>query len=164
LNYAEKNFIPLDEEIKILTMYVELESLRFDKSFHYEIKVDDSLSNDMIFVPSLMIQPFAENAIWHGLLHKEGEKKLSILFAGETEEVLLCIIEDNGIGREKAAAIKNNNISKMVHESKGIGIIRERLSLLQQKTGKPASINFEDTKPSGTRVTISIPYYNPEEL
>ncbi len=164
LNYAEKNFIQLDEEIKILNMYVELESLRFDGSFHYEITVDENLSNDVVFVPSLMIQPFAENAIWHGLLHKEGEKKLIIRFAGDADEVLLCIIEDNGIGREKAAAIKNNKISSMVHESKGIGIIRERLQLLQQKTGKPASINFEDVHPSGTRVTINIPYYNPEEV
>ena len=164
LNYAEKNFIPLDEEIKILTMYVELESLRFDKSFQYQITVDDSLSNDVVFVPSLMIQPFAENAIWHGLLHKEGEKRLSIRFTGDAEEVLLCIIEDNGIGRKKAATIKKNNISANVHESKGINIIRERLQLLEQKTGKPAAIAFEDILPSGTRVTINIPYYNPEEI
>lgn len=164
LNYAEKNFIPLDEEIKILNMYVELESLRFDKSFQYEITVDDNLSNDEVFVPSLIIQPFAENAIWHGLLHKEGEKKLTVRFSGDADEVLQCIIEDNGIGREKAAAIKNNNISNRVHESKGVAIVRERLSLLQQKTGKPASIEFEDISPSGTRVTIFIPYYYPEEL
>jgi len=164
LKYAEKNFIPLDEEIKILTMYVELESLRFDESFHYEITVDDNLSNEVVFVPSLMVQPFAENAIWHGLLHQEGEKKLTIRFAGDEDEVLLCLIEDNGIGREKAAAIKSNNISSRVHESKGIDIIKERLHLLQQKTGKPASINFDDVHPSGTRVTINIPYYNPEEV
>jgi len=164
LNYAEKNFIPLDEEIKILNMYVELESLRFDKSFQYQITVDDNLSNDVVFVPSLMVQPFAENAIWHGLLHKEGEKRLSIRFTGDAEESLLCIIEDNGVGREKAATIKNNNISAKVHESKGINIIRERLLLLQQKTGKPADITFEDIFPSGTRVTINIPYYNPEEI
>ncbi len=88
LNYAEKNFIQLDEEIKILNMYVELESLRFDGSFHYEITVDENLSNDVVFVPSLMIQPFAENAIWHGLLHKEGEKKLLIRFSGDADEVL----------------------------------------------------------------------------
>ena len=164
LNYAEKNFIPLDEEIRILTMYIELESLRFDKSFHYEISVDENLSNDVVFVPSLMIQPFAENAIWHGLLHKEGDKKINIRFAADGGEVLHCIIEDNGIGREKAAAIKNNNISAKVHESKGVEIIRQRLHLLQQKTGKPASVNFEDIEPSGTRVTINIPYYNPEEI
>ena len=76
LNYAEKNFIPLDEEMKILNMYVELESLRFDSHFSYQITVDENLANEVVFVPSLMVQPFAENAIWHGLLHKEGEKRL----------------------------------------------------------------------------------------
>ena len=104
--------------------------------FSYEITVDENLSNDVVFVPSLMIQPFAENAIWHGLLHKEGEKRLTIRFTGDADEVLLCIIEDNGIGREKAAAIKNNNISAIVHESKGISIIRERLHVAAAKNRK----------------------------
>lgn len=163
LNYAEKNFIPLDEELKILNMYIELESLRFDDSFYYELKVDDALAGEEVQVPSLMIQPFAENAIWHGLLHKEGEKRLLIHFKAE-EDALLCIIEDNGIGRAQAAVINKNKIASKVHESKGIGIIKERLQLLQQKTGKPASIVFDDLQPSGTRVTIIIPYYNPEAL
>jgi len=167
LNYADKNFIPLDAELKILQMYIELESLRFDQSFSYEIKADESLSNDEVLVPSLMVQPFAENAIWHGLLHKEGDKKLSIRFSNNAEEYLTCIIEDNGIGRQKAESIQKGKITSMVHESKGIGIIRERLELLQQKTGKPASLKIEDTylnnEATGTKVIITIPYYNPEE-
>ena len=167
LNYADKNFIPLDAELKILQMYIELESLRFDQSFSYEIKADESLSNDEVLVPSLMVQPFAENAIWHGLLHKEGDKKLSIHFTNNTDEYLTCIIEDNGIGRQKAESIQKGKITSMVHESKGIGIIRERLELLQQKTGKPASLKIEDTylnnEATGTKVIITIPYYNPEE-
>ncbi len=167
LNYADKNFIPLDAELKILQMYIELESLRFDQSFSYEIKADDSLSNDEVLVPSLMVQPFAENAIWHGLLHKEGPKKLSIRFSNNSDEYLTCVIEDNGIGRQKAESIQKGKITAMVHESKGIGIIRERLALLQQKTGKPASLEIEDiytgNEATGTKVIITIPYYNPEE-
>jgi len=168
LKYAEMNFIPLDEELKILKMYVELESLRFDQSFHYEISVEDGLSNDEVLVPSLMVQPFAENAIWHGLLHKEGSKELKISFRNNSEEFLTCIIEDNGIGRKHAAAIQEKKISSMVHESKGISIIRERLDLLQQKTGKPAHVEIADlldefANPAGTKVIITIPYYNPEE-
>src|SRR6185503_3435649 len=61
LNFADKNFVPLDDELKILKMYVELESLRFDESFSYEITVDESLTNDEVLLPSLMVQPFAEN-------------------------------------------------------------------------------------------------------
>ena len=168
LNFAERNFIPLDEELKILKMYVELESLRFDDSFSWEISADESLSQDEVLVPSLMVQPFAENAIWHGLLHKDGEKKLKIRFTNNSEEYLECIVEDNGVGREKATEIRENKISSMIHESKGIGIIRERLALLQQKTGKPAKVEMEDLydqqgNPAGTKVHIIIPYYNPEQ-
>jgi LytS/YehU family sensor histidine kinase len=168
LNFAEKNFIPLDEELKILNMYMELESLRFDQSFTYEITVDESLTNDEILLPSLMIQPFAENAIWHGLLHKEGDKKLSIRINNISEEYLTCIIEDNGIGRIKSAEIQKNKIKATLHESKGIGIIQERLNLMQQKTGKPATVEIIDlsnnlNQATGTKVIITIPYYNPEE-
>jgi putative methionine-R-sulfoxide reductase with GAF domain/streptogramin lyase len=168
LNFAEKNFIPLDEELKILNMYLELESLRFDQSFSYEITVDDNLTNDEILLPSLMIQPFAENAIWHGLLHKEGDKKLSIRINNISEEYLTCTIEDNGIGRSKSAEIQENKIKSTIHESKGIGIIEERLSLMQQKTGKPAKVEIFDlynnvNQATGTKVIITIPYYNPEE-
>lgn len=169
LNFADKNFILLEQEIKIMTMYIELESLRFDDSFIWEIKTDDSLLQEVVTVPSLLIQPFAENAIWHGLLHKDGPKKLTIHFKSDAEDSLTCIIEDNGIGREKAGEIRAQNINARLRESKGIGIIKERLTLLQQKTGKPASIEFEDLydeakQPAGTRVRINIPYYNPEEL
>lgn len=167
LNYAEKNFIPLDEEIKILKMYIQLESLRFDKSFHFEVVVDESLANDEVWLPSLIVQPFAENAIWHGLLHKEGEKNLSIRFSNNSDEYLTCVVEDNGIGRTESATIGKNNISSKVHESKGLGIVQERLKLLQQKTGKPAKMEIEDLyanhgNAAGTRIVITIPYYNPE--
>lgn len=167
LNFAEKNFIPLDEELKILRMYIELESLRFDQSFTYDIKVDEGLANEEVLLPTLMVQPFAENAIWHGLLHKEGEKKLSIRFSNSTEDYLTCVIEDNGIGRARSAEIEKNKLSSATHTSKGIGIIRERLNLMKQKTGKPANVEItdklnKDNETVGTKVTITIPYYNPE--
>jgi len=167
LNHADQNFTALDEELKILNMYVELESLRFDQSFSYSITVDEQLSGEMVLVPSLMVQPFAENAIWHGLLHKDGDKKLTIRFSGTAEDHLTCVIEANGVGREKAGPVKQMTPSSKVHESKGINIIRERLELLQKKTGKPASVVITDLyndlrEPVGTRVTITIPYYNPE--
>jgi sensor histidine kinase YesM len=167
LNYADRNFIPLDEEIRILNMYVELESLRFDQSFNYEITVDESLSNDEVLLPTLMIQPFAENAIWHGLMHKEGDKKLSIRFSNSSDDFITCTIEDNGIGRARSADIKRGRMNSVTHISKGINIIKERLELMQQKTGKPANVAITDIydppgTPAGTKITISIPYYNPE--
>ena len=169
LNFAEKNFIPLDEEIKILQMYTELESLRFDKSFTWEVTAEEGLSFEEVMVPSLMVQPLAENAIWHGLLHKEGDKKLTIHFSGSPDDYIRCTVEDNGIGRKQAAAIKQKNINSRMRESKGISIIAERLKLLQEKTGKPAFVEITDLydasgEPAGTRAVISIPYYNPEVL
>lgn len=169
LNYADKNFILLDDELKTLNMYVELESLRFDSSFSYNITADETLLNEQVLLPSLMIQPFVENAIWHGLLHKEGAKTLSVVFrfSSTPGDSLVCVITDNGIGRAKAAEIKKNKISSRIYASRGMEIIKERLELLQQKTGKPAEINVRDLvnenqEPCGTEVTILIPFYNPE--
>lgn len=169
LQYAESNFISLDKEMAMLRMYLDLETLRFDESFKYTIDVDESLTQEDVLLPSLMVQAFAENAIWHGLMHKEGDKKIHIRFNNHHDDYLTCIIEDNGIGRRAAAAIRKKNISSMVHESKGIRIIEERLSLLQQKTGKPARVEIQDKAddaggPAGTRVVIVIPFYNKEEV
>jgi putative methionine-R-sulfoxide reductase with GAF domain/streptogramin lyase len=169
LQYAESNFISLDKEMAMLRMYLDLETLRFDELFKYTIDVDESLTQEDVLLPSLMVQPFAENAIWHGLMHKEGDKKLHIRFKNHQDDFLTCIIEDNGIGRRAAAAIRKKNISSMVHESKGIRIIEERLSLLQQKTGKPARVEIIDQaddagQSAGTKVVIVIPFYNKEEV
>ncbi|MBK7809528.1 MAG: histidine kinase [Saprospiraceae bacterium] len=169
LNFASENFLPLEEEIKILKMYIELESLRFDQSFKWEITADQSLDSSEIFVPSLLIQPFAENAIWHGLLHKDGEKKLKISFTNFKDKHIICTIEDNGVGRNQAALIKQNNITAKTHQSKGIQIIKERLDLFHKKTGKSAKFNIEDIcdasgTSGGTKVSIILPFYNPEEL
>ena len=168
LNHADKNFISLDEEVRILKMYIELESLRFDQNFSWEINVDENLDIGEILLPTMIIQPFAENAIWHGLLHRNGEKKLKIHFLWVNEDYLKCIIEDNGIGRSEAASIRKNNLSSKVHQSKGIEIIQERLRLLKQKTSKSADLEIidimdTDANPAGTRVIITIPFYNPEE-
>jgi LytS/YehU family sensor histidine kinase len=169
LQYAESNFISLDKEMAMLRMYLDLETLRFDESFKYTIDVDESLTQEDVLLPSLMVQPFAENAIWHGLMHKEGDKKLHIRFNNHHDDYLTCIIEDNGIGRRAAAAIRRKNISTMVHESKGIRIMEERLRLLQQKTGKPAHVEIIDKAddaggPAGTKIMIVIPFYNKEEV
>jgi ligand-binding sensor domain-containing protein/putative methionine-R-sulfoxide reductase with GAF domain len=168
LQHAAANFIRLDEELRILQSYLDLESLRFEESFHYEITVDERLEQETVLIPSLLVQPFAENAIWHGLMNKQGSKRLHIAFSNHHEEYLTCIIEDNGVGRQQAAATQRNDLSSMVHESKGILIIRERLALLQEKTGKPAEIDIvdltdEEAMPCGTRVIIVIPFYNREE-
>ncbi|MBK8111609.1 MAG: histidine kinase [Saprospiraceae bacterium] len=167
LKYAEQSFILLDEELRILRMYIELEALRFDNSFEFEIVVDANIENDEVLIPTLLIQPFIENAIWHGLLHKNGNKKLLIEFKDVNDEYMLCIIEDNGVGRKAAREFKNGQLSSVGHESKGISIVEERLKLFEQKKGRPAHLVVEDlvddfNNATGTRATITLPYYNQE--
>jgi LytS/YehU family sensor histidine kinase len=164
LQYADKTVITLDDELKMLSMYIKLESLGFDKTFTYDIRVDESLETDDIFIPPLIIQPLVENAIWHGLMHKEGEKHFSVQFVNNNDDDLRCIVEDNGIGRKKAAAIDANSLSHFAYQSKATALLKERLQLLKQKTGKEATMFTEDKmengQPTGTRITIIIPYYN----
>ena len=169
LRHAEENFVTLEEELNMLKMYLNLESLRFKDSFQYTIYMDEKLEQEELQIPPLIVQPFAENAIWHGLLHREGDKKLNIRFDDCKDEFLCCTIEDNGIGRKQAAAIQQKQFATVNHEWKGIQIVRDRLALLQQETGKAAALDILDLydktgNPCGTRVTITIPYYNPMEV
>jgi hypothetical protein len=161
LNNSEKNFIRLSDEIEMNRLYLELESLRFKHSFSYSIQVDDSIDAEMISFPSLMLQPFVENAIWHGLMQKDGEKRLSILFKRSGDD-LDCIIEDNGIGREKAGDIKRQKLGAHYFESKGTGLARQRMELLKASGAPSATLNFIDLvnehgAAAGTKVIISIP-------
>jgi ligand-binding sensor domain-containing protein len=161
LNNSEKNAIPLSSEIEMNQLYLELESLRFKQSFHYSILVDENLDPDSVEFPSLLLQPFIENAIWHGLMHKEGEKKLKVSFS-TTGDKLFCEIEDNGIGREKAAIIKAQKLGAHHFDSKGTQLALQRIETLQHFGFTNASIHITDmvndnNQPSGTKVTIAIP-------
>ena len=128
----------LAEEISLLEKYLELESLRFNHSFKYSIEVADNLDAEAIEVPSLLVQPFVENAILHGLLNKkEGDKILNIRFK-KSEEFILCEIEDNGVGRKASEAQKS--ILKTTKKSRGIEITEKKLQLLNQSEGNSIQI------------------------
>lgn len=109
----------------------------------------------------MLIQPFVENSIKHGLLHKKGEKKIAIHFdLDATEENIICTVEDNGIGRKKSAEIKNKRGNQ--HESFSTSATKERLRLLSNQLNTKDLIDYQDLKddlgnPTGTRVTITIP-------
>ncbi|HEU5164321.1 MAG TPA: GAF domain-containing protein [Chitinophagaceae bacterium] len=163
LVHSDKEMVTLKEEIDILKLYVELESIRFKESFNYEIIYDD-VEIEEVKVPTLLIQPFVENAIWHGLMHKEGIRNLKVEFT-ENQEFIRCIIEDNGIGRNNAQEFKIKSGQDKRHTSKGIQVSEERLRSMQQHNGVPGSIKIHDLidvfgKPSGTRVEINFPIKN----
>jgi len=155
LENSEKQFITLADEIETLRLYLSLEKLRFDETFEYQIKINPQVDTSFIRLPAMIIQPFAENALWHGLIHKKGEKKLTISFEQE-KNFLTCIVTDNGVGRDHSAELRPSNTMKK--RSMGMKITEERLTLLETE----ASISIADLKNDngeacGTQVTIIIP-------
>jgi LytS/YehU family sensor histidine kinase len=158
-NSNSKNVI-LTNELEALKLYIEMEALRFDKKFTYEVKVEDHLSTDSVEVPPLIIQPYVENAIWHGLLHKETGGHLSVRVSLVDDTLLKCVIEDNGIGREKAKELKSKTATS--RKSLGMQLTENRLSLLNKHAELNASVEIIDMsnghgESTGTKVILKIP-------
>ncbi|MGB0838699.1 MAG: tetratricopeptide repeat-containing sensor histidine kinase [Chitinophagales bacterium] len=158
LDTSDKNYIPLQEELDFLKYYIELETLRFKTKFSYQINIGEQIASNSTYVPSMLIQPYVENAIKHGLWHKKIDGKLSIDLALNNNNTLICTIEDNGIGREKARQFAKSRI----HQSKGMKITSQRLELLNTTLDQPVKVNIIDLHDknqvaSGTKVVIIIP-------
>ncbi len=159
-NSHSKNVV-LTNEIEALRLYIEMESLRFDNKFTYDIAVDGDVRTDSIEVPPLIIQPYIENAIWHGLLHRSDGGHLSVRISVLPGNMLQCIIEDNGVGREKARELKSK--SATTRKSLGMELTENRLLLLNKYAEVHSSIEIVDIKneqqePAGTRVILKIPF------
>ncbi|MBL7720181.1 MAG: histidine kinase [Flavipsychrobacter sp.] len=151
LDYSGKDLIDFDQELKLIELYLALEKLRFKKDFHYTINTG-GVSD--IQIPPMLIQPFIENAIAHGLLHKEGAKELTVTF--HLAEALVCRIEDNGVGRERAQAILKRQ--RAGHESFSGEAIKRRFEILSEMFGGSFGYVYEDKENgSGTVVVLTIP-------
>jgi ligand-binding sensor domain-containing protein/putative methionine-R-sulfoxide reductase with GAF domain len=162
LHCSSHQFISLEKELEILTAYLELEQYRFGKSFTYKINVQDSIEPVEINIPPMILQPFVENAIWHGLMPLQTERKLSLYFDLETDDILLATLRDNGIGRNASAKLKESNgDNKTGHQSKGMSMVEQRLQLLQQQYDKPFEVTISDINSingdvQGTEVILKI--------
>lgn len=159
LEMSEKENITLSDEIKTLGLYLDIEKARFDEDFSYEINIAYGIDIENIKIPSMLLQPYVENAVKHGLLHKKGEKKLTIDFERILDS-LKIIIDDNGIGRQKSAEL--NAIKNKDHLSFATEAMQNRIALLNQYKQKNIAINFEDKfnkneQSLGTKVIIEIP-------
>jgi tetratricopeptide (TPR) repeat protein len=155
---AGKTTISLEEELNMLKLYLNMEQLRFKDAFDYFIYCDPEVQPSMVNVPSFVLQPFCENAIWHGLLHKEGKGQLNIHLKMKAG-ILICTIKDNGIGMEKAAELKTGSVEKQY--SFGHKLSAERLALFNGKNNGGASFTIQDVKDetgntTGTVVTLQI--------
>lgn len=158
LENSRRSLVPLKNELEALQLYLELESARFQKQFIYRIQIDKNVDSIQWQIPPMIIQPFVENAIWHGLMHKKGMREVEICFKPIKTD-LLCIIKDNGIGRAKASALKNAN--SLQSKSLGISITKERLDLFNRSKGQQYQIKIidlkKDGKAAGTKVKIRLP-------
>ena len=156
LSNSEKDGIPLDEEIDLLTNYLELEKLRFREEFTYRI---DCEVDDDVYIPPMLLQPFVENSIIHGLLPKEGHKELHITFE-QDGSAIRCTIVDNGIGRMRAKEMAKRRNDD--HNSFATRSIDNRLKLLKKKFGNTLGYRFFDLTDEagsviGTKLTVTLP-------
>ena len=160
LMHSQKRLIPLEDELEMLKLYLDMERLRFGNAFDYTLSITNAVESTSIFIPPLLLQPFCENAIWHGLMHKEGQGHLSVEI-NEEKGILYCVITDNGVGREKAESFKSKSAEK--EKSMGLKITKERLSLLNQGTTGGTFYEIEDVlddnnEVTGTKVQLKIRY------
>lgn len=151
--------VTLGQELEMLKHYLELERLRFNDKFSYEIEIDDFLDVEEIVMPFLLLQPYAENAIVHGFRGKSRGGNLKVTIS-EDRGYLICAIEDNGIGRKKAAEYHSKRTK--THQSRGISVTRKRLELINREMHRPATIQTTDLYDesggaAGTLVTLYIP-------
>lgn len=160
LDNVSKKRINLEDELEYLRYYLKLEKMRFDKKFEVEIKPPKELSARKIQIPPMLIQPFIENSIKHGFIYNIKNPKITIQFEIKDESVLVCSIEDNGVGRAKSKELNKNN---KTHKSKGTFITNERLDLLNRTQSKKGyrfetiDLYNEFNIAIGTRVNIYIP-------
>jgi len=160
LSHSDTGVISVQEEIESLRMYLDLESLRFEDTLTYEMHLSDKLNKETTHIPTMLIQPYVENALKHGLLHKKENRKLSVSFANSEGNNIQCLIEDNGVGRKKAKEYQEKRPA--LHKSFAAKATEERLNLLNYGKDKKIGVEImdlydENNSAIGTKVILSIP-------
>ncbi len=157
LEYSKGSLIPIDKEIESLQNYLELEQLRFHNKFTFTIKATDKVEFNM-GIPPLLIQPFVENAILHGMVPKEGNGKIEVNFDVQNGQ-FICSISDDGIGLSKSKHLKEDSVT--AHKSMALEITKKRLEIMEATTLKSAQIDIQeltnDKEVIGTKVTLRLP-------
>ncbi len=158
LEYSKESLIPIDKEIESLQNYLELEQLRFNQKFNFNIQKSPEIEDDMA-IPPLLLQPFVENAIIHGLIPKKENGQIDVSFSIENQN-LICMITDNGIGFNKSQKLKENLVS--VHKSMALDITKKRLEMMESVTAKASHVSISELKDvsgnvTGTKVILNLP-------
>ena len=160
LDSTQNKTISLHNEVEFLSQYLDLMKIRFKDKFNYKISVDESIDQENFRIPSLVLQPYIENSIYHGLKNKKGKGNITIEFFLKNNH-LHCNIEDDGIGRISALEIKQN-VEPISKKSYSTIINQDRFKLMNQMYGKDLGVKFIDltdsqNKPMGTRVELDLP-------
>ena len=157
MDNSQKDFVSLREEISVLELYLKLEHFRFQDKFDYDLTIEDKVQPDELRIPPMLIQPYIENAIWHGLRYKEDHGHLSVNIDID-EADLVMKVKDDGIGRRKSQELKTHN--QKTHESMGMKNTASRINLLNSTYKSNISCQIEDLengKDTGTSVSVKIP-------
>ena len=157
LENSEEDFIPLEKEMELLELYTKLEHFRFQDKFDYNITIDKNIHINDFVIPPMLLQPYIENAVWHGLRYKKTKGRLEIAVSQTNSEEIQISITDNGIGREKSKALKTENQKKQ--NSKGMGNIKKRVSILNAMYKDKVDVFIDDltnNEDTGTKVIVTI--------
>jgi ligand-binding sensor domain-containing protein len=152
LEICTKSFISLEEELEYLSLYLGLEKKRFGEKFNYKINIDPAIDKEELYIPSMLLQPYIENAIWHGIMPKEEGGNIEITMEIIHHDFLLIYILDDGIGIDNSLRTKKEG-----HSSKGMSLTQERINLLNQIESISIRIEISQRGDSGTLVTIQVP-------
>ena len=158
LDVSDQNTIGLDKELELIGLYLELEAVRFGDDFHYQLEVAETIDPKNVKVPSLLIQPYVENAVKHGLLHRKGKKELSVIVSLLENEMMLEVrIDDNGVGREKAGQLRENKHRSFANQASS-----SRLDLLNVENAHKIGVEIIDRLDEagnalGTLIVLRIP-------
>ena len=153
---SEEDFISLEKELELLNLYLKLEHSRFKDKFDYELIVDDRIEKDLFQIPPMLLQPYIENAVWHGLRYKKEKGFLKVALFKKDDETIIIEITDNGIGRTKSAALKTDHQKKQ--QSKGLNNIKQRIKILNEMYKDKVDVLIQDLydDKTGTKVILTL--------
>ena len=157
LENSEEDFIPLKKEIELLDLYTKLEHFRFQDKFDYSIHVDESVNVEEFQIPPMLLQPYIENAVWHGLRYKTEKGHLNINIQPKTKGEITITISDDGIGRARSKALKTEHQKKQ--NSKGMNNIKKRVAILNEMYKDKVDVTIEDfqeLEDAGTKVVVTL--------
>ena len=167
LQNSSKAFVCIEDEVDYLSSYLSLEKIRFKDKIDYQLVIDSSIDRSATLIPPMLIQPYVENSLQHGLPHKEGEKGLISIRMNKDNQSLVVTVEDNGVGIKKAAAKKD--LSPIEHQSKGMTLTKDRIGLMNKLYGGNTHVEVMDLTDEtghskGTRITIRLPLFSEQSL